>query len=342
MYKEILEKILTSDNVVEEINNNLDVLLTIIPEIKYMIGFEHKNPNHHLDVWNHTLLALSFSENNYIIRLTLLLHDIGKPFSYTEGDIRHYKNHPQVSSKISYDVLKRLNYDEKFINKICYLVNNHDNELSNKEIEDNYELSLLRYKIQYCDALAHHPDKLEERKKYLKQINKYLEDNKTYNNLILIAAIGKNNELGKDNKLIWPLKEDLKFFRNQTMGNKIIMGYNTYLSLPKLLPGRKHIILTHKDIEFPKEVDVYHSKEELLHSISEEENIYVIGGASIYKQLINNSNKMLLTEIDKIDTNADAYFPQFNKDNWTSFIIDSNTENGIKYKHIKYLRKKEK
>ena len=71
-----------SDNVVECINNNLDYLLVLVPEIQYMIGFEHKHPHHHLDVWNHTLLALSLSQNDFDIRLCLLLHDIGKPFSY--------------------------------------------------------------------------------------------------------------------------------------------------------------------------------------------------------------------------------------------------------------------
>ena len=77
-----LEEILLSEDIVSSINNNLDYLLNVIPEIKYMIGFEHKHPHHHLDVWNHTLLALSLSERDIDIRLTLLLHDIGNPFSY--------------------------------------------------------------------------------------------------------------------------------------------------------------------------------------------------------------------------------------------------------------------
>ena len=65
----------------------------------------------------------------------------------------------------------------------------------------------------------------------------------------IIAAIGKNNELGINNELIWHLKEDLKFFKEETMGHKIVMGYNTFLSLPKLLPGRTHIVLTHHEID---------------------------------------------------------------------------------------------
>lgn len=80
--KELLESILTSDNVVDSINNNLDNLFRIIPEAKYMVGFKHNHPHHHLDVWNHTLLAISMSPNIIIVRLALLLHDIGKPFSY--------------------------------------------------------------------------------------------------------------------------------------------------------------------------------------------------------------------------------------------------------------------
>ena len=68
-----LEEILLSDNIIESINNNIDYLLKIIPEIKDMIGFDHKHPHHHLDVWNHTLLALSLSPKDFDIRLSLLL-----------------------------------------------------------------------------------------------------------------------------------------------------------------------------------------------------------------------------------------------------------------------------
>ena len=71
-------------------------------------------------------------------------------------------------------------------------------------------------------------------------------------NVNMIAAIGKNNELGKDNKLIWNLPNDLKFFKNMTMDKEIIMGSNTFYSLPKLLPGRKHIVLTRRNIENDK------------------------------------------------------------------------------------------
>lgn len=183
-----LYNILLSDDVVSTINNNLEMLLDIIPELKDIIGFEHKHPHHHLDVWNHTLLALSYSSKEFELRLVLLLHDIGKPHCYQEGEIRHFKGHPQVSSNISYKILKRLNFKDEDINKLCYLIKEHDNPISNKEIINNIELATMKYKVQCCDALAHNPTKLEKRIKYLLQIGEKLnnlKEIKEYEKIIL-------------------------------------------------------------------------------------------------------------------------------------------------------------
>lgn len=173
--QKVIQNILLSDDVVLSINNNIDILLEIIPELNDMIGFAHNHPHHHLDVWNHTLLALSLSESNFDIRLCLLLHDIGKPHSYQDDEIRHFKGHPLKSSIISKTILKRLGYDEKYINKICYLIKTHDNLITKEDINNNYEISVKRFCIQYCDALAHHPDKLEKRIKYLKTVFEYIK-----------------------------------------------------------------------------------------------------------------------------------------------------------------------
>ena len=83
----MLYDILLAEDVVLAIKNNMDYLLDIIPELKYMMGFDHKHPHHHLDVWNHTLYALSLSKRDFDVRFALLLHDIGKPFSYQEGNL---------------------------------------------------------------------------------------------------------------------------------------------------------------------------------------------------------------------------------------------------------------
>ena len=165
-----LYDILTSNNIVDEINKNLDYLIEIISELENMIGFEHKHSHHHLDVWNHTLLALSLSDNNFEIRLCLLLHDIGKPFSFTEGEVRHFKNHSKVSAMMSRNILTRLDFNENFINEVCYLIENHDTAINKEDINDNYNLAYKRYLIQKCDALAHHPNKLEKRKEYLQKV----------------------------------------------------------------------------------------------------------------------------------------------------------------------------
>lgn len=158
-----IQKILILNSVVE----NQDIMFKYIPELKYMVGFEHNHPHHHLDVWNHTLYALNLSQCDFDIRLTLLLHDIGKPFSYQDGEVRHFRGHPKISSYISRLILNRLGFEREYINKICYLVENHDTPITEVDVINNYDLQLKRFEVQRCDSLAHHPDKLLKRKEYL-------------------------------------------------------------------------------------------------------------------------------------------------------------------------------
>lgn len=156
----------------------------------------------------------------------------------------------------------------------------------------------------------------------------------------IIAAIGKNNELGENNNLIWHLPQDLKFFKETTMGKTIVMGRKTFESLPKLLPGRKHIVLSSSN-NFPGEVTVYHSIEEFIGNTSVlDEEIFVIGGASIYKAFVEYASKMYLTHIDATCKTADAFFPEFNNEEWDSEFIKDNEDKGITYKHVLYKRKK--
>lgn len=176
MNKERLKEILMEEDVVNSINVNLDELLSMIPEMRAMIGFEHKHPHHHLDVFNHTLLALSRAPLDFKIRVVLLLHDLGKPYSCQEGEIRHFKNHPQVSSVMSYDIFTRLGFSKEEIDELCYLIKEHDNLINDEDISENIDLVKIRFKIQFCDALAHHPDKLEKRINYLLKINEKIND----------------------------------------------------------------------------------------------------------------------------------------------------------------------
>ena len=158
-------------------------------------------------------------------------------------------------------------------------------------------------------------------------------------NLTLIAAIGNNNELGYQNKLIWHLKGDMKFFKDNTYGKPILMGIKTLYSLPKLLPGREHIVLTHQDIEI-EGVKVFHEKSELLDYIRNlNREVMVIGGASIYQQFIHEADKMLLTEIEATSY-ADVYFPKIDALEWDVRELKRVKENNIAYTHVEYKRRK--
>ena len=99
-----------------------------------------------------------------------------------------------------------------------------------------------------------------------------------------IAAIGKNRELGKDNQLIWHFPQDLKFFKEQTKGHTIVMGRKTFESLPGMLPKRHHIVISKSGAKFPEEVEVFSSIDAFVDAYqTKEEEIFVIGGATIYK-----------------------------------------------------------
>ena len=159
-------------------------------------------------------------------------------------------------------------------------------------------------------------------------------------NINIIAAIGKNNELGKNNDLVWRLKGDMKFFKDTTIGHTIVMGRKTFESLPKILPGRKHIVISTSKIR-NEQIELYKSIRDFLIQYKDiEEDIFIIGGASIYKEFIDIASRMYLTEIDASDKDADVYFPNFNKEEWEREEIATNQKNSINYKHVLYKRKK--
>ena len=159
-------------------------------------------------------------------------------------------------------------------------------------------------------------------------------------NLSLIVAIGKNNEIGKDNKLLWHIPEDLDFFKKNTIGKTILMGSNTFYSLPKLLPNRHHIVLTSGNHKFPNEVEVFYDFYELLNRVeNSDEEIVVIGGAMIYREFIEFVDTMFVTEIDKIYEDADSFFPKIDKNIWRGKILSKHIHDDLKYSHVKYTRR---
>ena len=119
--------------------------------------------------------------------------------------------------------------------------------------------------------------------------------------LSIIVAKAKNNVIGKDNKMIWHLPEDMKRFRKITENHVIIMGRKTFESLGKVLPNRKHVVMTHsKDLRINDEnVEIVNSIDELKKYIDSDEECFLIGGAMMYNLLMPYTNKIYMTELDK-------------------------------------------
>ena len=151
----------------------------------------------------------------------------------------------------------------------------------------------------------------------------------------IIAAVDQNMGLGRNNELLAHISPDLKYFKKKTKGSTVVMGYNTYLSLPvKPLPNRKNIVLTSKNIKLPN-CTVMNNIEEVLKYSNEnkKENIFIIGGESIYRQFIEHADILFLTHIFEEFEDVDVYFP--NIEDWKLIRAFGSNENlKHKYKHI--------
>ena len=141
----------------------------------------------------------------------------------------------------------------------------------------------------------------------------------------VIVAIDRINAIGKDNKLIYCLPNDLKRFKNLTTGNTIIMGRNTFLSLPKgALPNRRNIVLTRSQAAVFDGADVFASLEEAISNCvnraeagdPQSQEIFIIGGASVYKQALKWADRLCLTVIDAECETADTFFPPISLFDW--------------------------
>lgn len=132
----------------------------------------------------------------------------------------------------------------------------------------------------------------------------------------IIAAVAQNLAIGYQNKLLYWLPNDLKRFKALTTGHTIIMGRRTFESLPKgALPNRRNVVLTRSQITFPG-AETFPTLQAALASCAPDEDIYIIGGASVYKEALPFADRLCLTEIQDTPVQADAFFPQFSKEEW--------------------------
>jgi dihydrofolate reductase len=167
----------------------------------------------------------------------------------------------------------------------------------------------------------------------------------------IIAAVAKDRAIGFQNKLIYWLPNDLKRFKSLTTGHTIIMGRNTFLSLPKgALPNRRNIVLSRTAFSshtgedgrglFPG-CDVYPSLEEALAHCAKDEEVYIIGGASVYTQALSMADRLCLTEVDDTPKEADTFFPEYKAD-WREVARedhDIDERHAQRYAFVDYVRK---
>lgn len=130
--------------------------------------------------------------------------------------------------------------------------------------------------------------------------------------LSIIVAFGKNNVIGKNNSIPWHIPEDLKRFKELTMGKKIIMGRKTFESLPFILPGRKHLILsTDKNFKvIHKDVEIFNNLDEVINKFKNgSEEVFIIGGGEIYKKTFKYVEKFYITKVHE-EFDGDSFFPK--------------------------------
>ncbi|MEM7185009.1 MAG: dihydrofolate reductase [Bacteroidota bacterium] len=131
----------------------------------------------------------------------------------------------------------------------------------------------------------------------------------------MIAAAGEQNELGKDNDLVWHLPDDFRRFKTLTTGHHIIMGRKTFESFPKPLPNRVHIVITRNRDYQPEGAVVVHSMEDALEMAKDDEQPFIIGGGEIYAIGMDVSHKIELTRVHGT-FDSDTFFPEIPTDQW--------------------------
>lgn len=161
-------------------------------------------------------------------------------------------------------------------------------------------------------------------------------------NISIIVAIAKNNGIGKDNKLLWHIAADLKRFKKITTGHTVIMGKNTFYSLPSgPLKNRRNIVITDNPADRFEGCETVNTIEEALAHCDKQKENFVIGGASVYRQFLPHASKLYLTLVDQ-SFEADTYFPEINPAEWEEIsreLPELEEKHEFKYEFIVLKRK---
>ena len=161
------------------------------------------------------------------------------------------------------------------------------------------------------------------------------------NNLSLIVAVADNFAIGKDNDLLWHISADLKHFKALTTGHCIIMGRKTYESFPKRpLPNRRNIVITNNMDYCEEGCEVVHSVEEAIALCKDDEQSFVIGGATVYRQFLPLVNKIYLTKVFAT-FEADTFFPEIDLSQFEQTAaseVFTDEKSGLRYQFLEYRR----
>jgi len=154
----------------------------------------------------------------------------------------------------------------------------------------------------------------------------------------IIVAMGENNVIGDKNKLLWTLKDDLKRFKELTLNNIVVMGKNTYYSLPSSKPLKNRINIVISKSEKISGVEMVSSIDDAVFTYKKyKKDVYIIGGESIYKQFISIVDKIYLTVVDTT-LDGDTYFPKLNNNEWDIETINTHKKNkNNEYSYINYI-----
>lgn len=162
--------------------------------------------------------------------------------------------------------------------------------------------------------------------------------------LTLIAAVARNGAIGYRNDLIYHLSADLRRFKALTTGHTVVMGRRTFESLPKgALPNRRNVVLTRQSGVTFAGAEVFASLDEALASCRPDEQVYVIGGASVYREALPQADRLCLTHIDATPAAADVFFPEFDAGEWQvaqSEHHEPDERNPVPYAFVDYVRRR--
>lgn len=147
----------------------------------------------------------------------------------------------------------------------------------------------------------------------------------------IIVAVAKNNAIGKNNNLLWHIKEDLVYFKKTTLGATVVMGRKTFESIGKPLPGRRNVVVS-KTMSEIEGIEIFRSIDQALGSCSSNEEVFILGGGEIYKQSISLVQRIFLTIVDVNIPDADTFFPELDMSQWREVFREDHSR-GVSFEH---------